>query len=536
MNNSSSYKKAAYAARAIFCFKVVGSILGFFRQILYAFFFGTGARIEAFFAASTMTNVSTKLFQTGALSNIFLPIFMEVKQRDPKAAWKLTSDLFNLLLILGGLASAILFWFAPKIVPWFVPGFESEKRELVVFLFRIIIPTLLLDILATLMTTILHANRRFVSVENASLCGNVLMMFVLLIFARRIGITAVALSLLSASFLQAFLLFVIAWREGFRIHAGIALKQKELLFLFRSLSPFFGYMALMQLQVWLTTVVLSLLPQGSMAVIRYGSDLFTQLVTLSSIPFSIVVFPSFSELALSRMEEAKEQLVGVLRKSLQMLLFLTVPAMVLMIAFRVPVIEAIYRRGHFDTMSVFMTSSVFAIFCAGFFFEGASLIFKKLLFAFKRNFTAVALMACSQVVYLFFLFILARPFGYLGIAAVSPLTATAYLGMMVWYVHVKVADLSPLFRYFGKCLMKTAGAAMVMIIGCLELNTLFEMSHRSGTSPLASILQVATLCLVGAGIYVSASWIFKIEELKIAWSIYGTNSLLRKGKENGHVA
>lgn len=509
--------------RAIFCFKVVGNVLGFFRQILYAFFFGTGVRIEALFAASTMTTVSTKLFQIGALSNVFLPIFMEVKERDPRSAWRLTSNLLTLLFLLVGSVSALLFWFAPAIVPWFVPGFGSTQREIVVFLFRIITPTILLDIVSTLMATVLHANRRFVPVENASLFGNILMLFLLVAFVRKIGVAAIAISLLSASLVQTLVLTVYAWREGFRFHTGISLKQKEILFLLRSLLPFFGYMILLQLQVWLATAVLSLLPQGSMAVVRYGSNLFTQLVALLTIPFSIVVFPNFSELALSGIEQAKEQLVGVLRKSLQMLLFLTIPAMVLMIAFRVPVIEAIYQRGHFDRTSVLMTSSVFAIFSAGFFVEGAILIFKKLLFALKRNFTAVALMACGLVVYLFFLFILVRPFGYLGIAAVSPLTTTVYLGMMVWYVHAKVADLSSLFRYFGKCLMKTIGAAIVMVMGCGGLNVLFETFRMGGTSPLISIFQAATLCLFGLAIYLVASWIFGVEELKIAWSVYGIN-------------
>ena len=530
-----TYKKAAYSARAIFCFKAAGNLLGFFRQVLYAFFFGTGVRIEAFFAASTLTNVSTKLFQTGALSNVFLPIFVEMKQKDLKAAWKLTSDLFNLLFILGGMASALLFWLAPHIVPWFVPGFGSNERHLVIFLFRIIIPTLLLDILATLMTTVLHANRQFVSVENASLCGNVLMMFVLLAFARRIGITAVALSLLSASFFQALFLFIAARREGFRIHAGIALKQKELLSLFKSLSPFFGYMALMQLQVWLTTAVLSLLPQGSMAVVRYGSDLFTQLVTLLSIPFSIVVFPDFSELALSRLKHSREQLVWVLRKSLQMLLFLTVPVMILLITFCTPIIQAMYHRGHFDATSVLMTSSAFAIFSAGFFFEGANLIFKKLLFAFKKNFEVVALMTCGQVIYLLFLFMLVRPFGYLGVAATSPLSTALFLGVMGWYTHAKVLDLLPLFKYFSTGLFKTMGAGIVMVFSCLGLKALFESFHLWGASRVTYLFQTATLCLIGSATYVAASWVLNVEELRAAWSVYDMGSFLRRRTKNRGV-
>lgn len=536
MSPDSSYKKAAYSARAIFLFQIVGSLLGLFRQILYAFFFGTGRRIEAFFAATTITNVSTKLFQTGALSNVFLPIFMEAKQKDAKMAWKLTSNLLTLLLLASGFLCCALFLAAPRVVPFFVPGFGAEQKNLIVLLFRIILPTILLDILSTLMSAVLHANRCFVAVEIASFFGNVLMVILLFLLTRKIGIVALAVSLLSASLAQTLLLAATLWREGFRFYIGLSLQQEELLRILKFMTPFFGYMVVMQIQAILTTAVLSFLPQGSLSAVRYGSDFFTRLVPLISLPFSTVIFSDFSELALSQASEMKERFVIMLRKSLQMLMFLTVPLTVLTIAFRVPMVQAIYQRGIFDRTSVWMTSRVFALFCIGFFFESATLIFKKLLFAFKKNYAVVAIASAGQLVYLFFLFVFVKFLGYLGIAAASSLSTFVLLVMMVGYVHAKVFSLSSLSRDSSASFFKMVVAGVVMGFSCLGLNRLFEGFHLWAASNLTHFLQTATLCLVGLAAYLVVSWVFHIEELRIVWSVYDLHGFWRRWVRGGYAA
>ena len=119
---------------------VLGQLLGLARGILVARAF-PAADLDAFFAANRVSETLFMLIAAGALGSAFIPTFTGLLAQDQRqAAWRLTSALANLiLLILSGLALGAAV-FAPDIVRYLLaPGFSADPAqfELTVELLRL---------------------------------------------------------------------------------------------------------------------------------------------------------------------------------------------------------------------------------------------------------------------------------------------------------------------------------------------------------------------------------------------------------------
>ena len=65
------------AAGVVGFFTLLSRILGLVRDMVLAFFFGTGMAADAFFVAFRIPNLLRRLFAEGTLTIAFIPVFTE---------------------------------------------------------------------------------------------------------------------------------------------------------------------------------------------------------------------------------------------------------------------------------------------------------------------------------------------------------------------------------------------------------------------------------------------------------------------------
>jgi putative peptidoglycan lipid II flippase len=74
--------------------------LGVIRQLIFNSLFGTGPDATAYVAAFRLPDTLFNLIAGGALSYAFIPVFISYeKQHGKREAWRLTSLVFNVLLV-----------------------------------------------------------------------------------------------------------------------------------------------------------------------------------------------------------------------------------------------------------------------------------------------------------------------------------------------------------------------------------------------------------------------------------------------------
>ena len=132
-------------------FTVLSRISGYVRDILIAFFLGTGFIADAFFVAFRIPNTFRRLFSEGTFNAAFIPSYTSEQRLGKIKSDKFANQVFNILLIVLFILVIIVELFAPFFVSLLAPGFieDDQKIDLAIKLTRITFPFLLFVSLAS---------------------------------------------------------------------------------------------------------------------------------------------------------------------------------------------------------------------------------------------------------------------------------------------------------------------------------------------------------------------------------------------------
>src|SRR5579859_7496830 len=104
--------------------------LGVIRQAFFNSLFGTGPQATAYYAAFRLPDTIFNLIAGGALTHAFIPVLLSYeKDRGKLAVWRLSSLVFNVLLLSLVVSVIIAEFFAPSFVnAILVPGLPPQER------------------------------------------------------------------------------------------------------------------------------------------------------------------------------------------------------------------------------------------------------------------------------------------------------------------------------------------------------------------------------------------------------------------------
>ncbi len=157
-------------------------VLGLVRQVIFNAIFGAGPAANAYYAAFRLPDTLFSLIAGGAIVQAFVPVFVSYeKEHGRQQMWRLTSLVFNLLLVTLTALTLIAEFTAPLFVShWLVPGYSSSEQALTTSLTRIMLLQPLLLGVGALFTSILNSKRQFllpalsIAVYNVGLIGGLL--------------------------------------------------------------------------------------------------------------------------------------------------------------------------------------------------------------------------------------------------------------------------------------------------------------------------------------------------------------------------
>lgn len=294
--------------------------LGVVRQVLFDLLFGTGATADAYYAASYLPETLFDLVAGGALTYAFVPVFLSYeKDHGAREAWRLTSLVFNVILVFLTLIVLMGEFLAPTFVnQWLVPNYPASKQLLTTELTRIMLLQPLLLGLGAVITAALNSRRQFllsalaVAIYNVGLIGGLL---VSLIFPR-VGIYGPTYGTLAASALQGLVMVPALVKQGARYSFTWDIRHPGLLEVLRLLIPNSLAVTISSLSPIIDTNFISSMPGGSLAAQRNAYMLFALPFALFSQAIGQAVMPQLSAFfASQRYVRLRQMLVRVLGTS-----------------------------------------------------------------------------------------------------------------------------------------------------------------------------------------------------------------------------
>ncbi|HEU4625265.1 MAG TPA: murein biosynthesis integral membrane protein MurJ [Steroidobacteraceae bacterium] len=344
---------------------LLSRIVGLVRERVVATYFGTGLHADVFSAGLRMPNVLQNLLGEGTLSASFIPVYSELLgQGRTQEAGRVAGAMFALLLAIAGAISLLGIVLAPVLVTVFTPGFEGQRRALMIAIVRIIFPMTGVLVLSAWSLGILNSHRKFFIPYFAPVLWNAAIIGALVAFSRRVDLDALLMAAAWGALVGGFLQFGIQLPWVLKLDREIRLNtgRREPSFkeAVRNAGPAIMGRGVVQVSTYVDMVLASLLAIGALARIRYAQTLYVLPVSLFGMSVAAAELPELARERSSATEVLRARALAAARR----VSFFVVPSLVAFLLLGDVIVAGIYRAGQFgaaDVKVVWLTLAAYSV-------------------------------------------------------------------------------------------------------------------------------------------------------------------------------
>ena len=345
-------------------FTIISRLFGYVRDILIAIFLGVGPLADAFFVAFKIPNTFRRLFSEGTFNAAFVPSYSSLLDNKKKSQ-KFANNIFTLLIMGLFFLVLVIEIMMPLFVFLIAPGFENDyqKMELAITLTRITFPFLMFISLASFFSAILNSHNKFAIAAAAPIILNILLIGVLL-FGKILNdqlVYYLSYAVTISGILQFILLYLFV-KKYFVPKINISLKiDDRVKKFFKKLLPSIFSSGVTQINILVGTIIASF--QASAVSYLYYADRVYQInLAIAGIAVGTVILPQLSKYIKNN---KKEKIKLIQNKSLELSLFLSIPAAIALLIASEEIISSLFGYGSFDEQSVKNSAKALFYFAIG---------------------------------------------------------------------------------------------------------------------------------------------------------------------------
>ncbi len=498
------------SAAAIIAVSYLGSaILGLIKNHLLAarFFGGMEADLDVYFAAFVIPDTIFQLLVVGAVSAAFIPVYQEYFEKTKEEA----HDLANAALTAVG---SVLFLVSLVIVILARPlagllaHFSPDKLDLMANLIRMMSVAQMLFAVSAFLTGVLQSERRFLIPAIAPLLYNLGTILGIIFFSSRFGIYSAAIGVVIGAFLHMAVQLPTARSLGYWPKIHWQPRHPGVLSMIRLMPPRALALGLDQIERWVAVNLTSLLAAGSLSIFNFSRQLYVLPISLFGVSLSQASFPSLAKEALSA---DKTRFKSTLSKAILQIFFFALPASVLVLVLRIPLVRLAFGAKNFPWEATLLTGKALAFLSISIAPQAVTNSLTRALHALKDTKTPLIIGSITMVTFVG----LAYLFGLITEKSVAGITLALSLGNLLdfvlsyWAVRSKVGSLGISLRIIKMFIVSLfTGFSLWLPMRLLD-QLIFDTTR---TVPL--IILTLTVSGVGFSVYLLFCWLFGIEELR----------------------
>ena len=386
--------------------------IGFAKELVIASQFGVGATLDSYLVAVVLPTMVCNVFAMSFASALVMQYIKNQTNAGEAAARQryATSMFWGMGFVVSVAVTGTLL--GPVLLPWMSPGFRPELQASTQSLLWQLLPYSLLAGTSAIWSSILNARGRFVAsalspgVISLSLIFGVL--YWPLTDARVLvgGLTAGAL-------LDVVILGYCIRQEGLPLMPTISRWQPEDRWIVAQTLPMIVATAVTSSSLMIDQSMASMLGEGSVSELNYGSRFVAMTQGLVALPLGKILFPHFVQLVESR-KWSRVQIL--LRRSVLVLLAISIPITIVLAAFSGPLVQWTFRRGQFTSEMATRVAAVQVMYALQFPFYLWSALLSRVAFAMQLRRVVVGGGVLMLTVNIVMNFVLMKPMGVTGIA------------------------------------------------------------------------------------------------------------------------
>src|SRR3989344_5341816 len=506
------------SAAFVIAFSVaLSKILGLVRLRLLASSFGDDIHLlDSLIAAQSLPDAIFEVFIFGSIALAFIPVLSQYIAHDKlDKAWELSNKMITLGLVVFLVFLLIIFLFADFIAPLLAPGVierDPTTQSQIAKLLRIMIFAQAFFVISIFITGILQSFQRFLVPALASIFYNLGIIISIIFLVPVFGIYAAAIGMVLGALLHLVIQLPLAQSFGFKFRPNFNFRNKEVLEMLSLMWPRSITIGLTRLSEIINTALASLTVVGSIVALNFAQVL--QIVPISFFGTSIAQ-AAFAFLSIEYNKGRKNQFKKLFTQSLHQILFLVLPIAAILAVLRVPTVRLFFGAPDLPWETTVLTSRTLLAFSVGIAAQAANLLLIRGFHATRDSVTPLKVSSVTTVVnvILSLVLILILHKSIIWLALSFSLTNTLAALVMLYLLDNKLGGfaqkelLIPIFK-MGFISFLTAIALYIPMKLLDQL--VFDTTRNVGL-----ILLTSTATAVGLIVYISLSWIFKVEQLVI---------------------
>lgn len=482
---------------------VVAKLIGMFRDVVLANYFGTSNVSDAYLIA---VSVPTLIFYFigHSLSTAYIPMYNKVKaEKDEKSAQKFSNNLLNLSLLASTLIVVFLVFCPMVAVKLFATGFDDETAGIAANLIKMSSPSIYFMTIVSVFTGYLQANKNFLAPAAISVPRNIAIVASIVV-AALYGINYLGIGLLVAYVFEFAFLLPFVLKKHYRYRPDIDFKDENLRHTAYIVLPILLGMCVGQINKIIDKSIASTVVEGGISALSYASIINNAVQEVLVTGIITVLFASCAELVA---QEKYKEVKAKLSSTLNTLSFLLIPASVGVVILARPIVKVILCRGSFDETSIAMTSGALCCYTVGLSFLAIRDTLTKVFYAYKDTKTTTITSTAAIVLKIAISFFCAEKWGINGLALATSISAIFNSIVLYVLLRKKIGD-------FGLKSFASVGIKSLISAGIMALAIIFGGEFMSDFVT-NEMLHLMISVVVGAAIYFLTGLILRTEPIMV---------------------
>lgn len=485
-------------------------VTGLVRDMVVATLFGAGYVTDAFFMAFTIPNLLRRFFAEGSLSAAFIPTFTDVlHKKGREEALRVARIAFTLLFLVVAVVTVAGILLSPLVVRLVGAGFESVQGKLALtdFLTRLMFPYIFFVSLLALVTGVLNVFGHYFLPAMSPLVLNLAMILCGLLLRPffEVPITALAVGVIIGGMGQLLLQVPALRSRRICFSPDVHFRHPAVVRMAQLMVPGLVGVAIYQINVVVSRLMASYLPQGSVSYLYYGQRLFEFPQGIFIVSLAQAVLPSMSRQAAAGYHQGMKE---SLTFSLGLILVVTLPAAVGLMLCAEAVFSLFFMRGEFDYQQVRQSALALAAYAPGLLFVGISRVVVPTFYALKNTRTPVWISFWTLLVNVGAGLLLMGPLQHVGLALALTVSSVFNSFCLIWALRRMVGPLG--FRRLLNTAIRLVPFTLLM--GVVVALVLSLVSWDEGGKTILKATVLGTGILAGTGVYAAGCLIMRIPE------------------------
>ena len=435
-------KSVAKSTIQITLIMFVIKILGVVKQSVIASVCGATKETDAYFIATSVIIALCSVFFS-SISISFLSIYTEsLFLKGKSTANNLVNSVLRVFLPISIGIMFLFMIFAPQIANFLAPTYSIKEIQILSEYIRILSIMFVFTSYYLIINVVLETNKQFLPGKGQSLFQNLFVIIAALLFYNKSGIKSLVYAFVIAGVIQCIQITYNA-RKLFSFKKNVQTDNQTIKKLLQLSIPLILGNAIYEINDIVDKRISSGLGDGRVSTLSFGASINEIVTTLIVASISTVLFSHFSTWIA---EGKRDKVEKSLPKSIEALLVLIMPIMIMCFICSDYIVEILFGRGGFGYIEIKKTSAVVIAYAVGFFFQASRAIIVKVYYAFQDTKRPMINGVISVTINICLSIILSK---YLGVSGIALATSISML-------LVTILLLPSVYKYLPNLSFKTS--------------------------------------------------------------------------------